>query len=69
MINVPFASEAFIAGVLALFLDVTMPPKDNPTRKDRGMLWWDRFRSYKTDTRSEEFYRLPFSLNRFFPSV
>ncbi|CAI9775402.1 unnamed protein product [Fraxinus pennsylvanica] len=69
MINVPFASEAFVAGVLALFLDVTMPPKDNTTRKDRGMLWWDRFRSYQTDTRSKEFYQLPFNLNKFFPSV
>ncbi|PIM97956.1 Xanthine/uracil transporter [Handroanthus impetiginosus] len=69
MINVPFSSEPFIAGVLALVLDVTLPPKDNTTRKDRGMHWWDKFRSYKTDTRSEEFYSLPLNLNKFFPSV
>ncbi|KAL2543133.1 Nucleobase-ascorbate transporter 6 [Abeliophyllum distichum] len=69
MVNVPFASEAFVAGVLALFFDVTLPPNDNTTKKDRGMHWWDRFRSYKTDTRSEEFYSLPCNLNKFFPSV
>ncbi|KAK4429870.1 Nucleobase-ascorbate transporter 7 [Sesamum alatum] len=69
MINVPFSSEPFVAGVLALVLDVTLPPKDNATRKDRGMHWWDKFRSYKTDTRSEEFYSLPLNLNKFFPSV
>ncbi|XP_073032495.1 nucleobase-ascorbate transporter 7-like isoform X2 [Primulina eburnea] len=69
MINVPFSSEPFVAGVLALILDVTLPPKDGTTRKDRGMHWWDRFQSYKTDTRSEEFYSLPFNLNKFFPSV
>ncbi|XP_073129840.1 nucleobase-ascorbate transporter 7-like [Henckelia pumila] len=69
MINVPFSSEPFVAGVLALILDVTLPPKDSTTRKDRGMHWWDRFHSYKTDTRSEEFYSLPCNLNKFFPSV
>ncbi|XWS22555.1 hypothetical protein CRYUN_Cryun29cG0046500 [Craigia yunnanensis] len=69
MINVPFSSEAFVAGLLAMFLDVTLHRKDNTTRKDRGMHWWDRFRSYKTDARSEEFYSLPFNLNKFFPSV
>ncbi|GFY88321.1 Xanthine/uracil permease family protein [Actinidia rufa] len=69
MINVPFSSEPFVAGLLALFLDATLHRKDNATRKDRGMHWWDRFRSFKTDTRSEEFYSLPFNLNKFFPSV
>ncbi|XP_057420043.1 nucleobase-ascorbate transporter 6-like [Lotus japonicus] len=70
MINVPFASEAFVAGTLALFLDVTLhKKKDKQTRQDRGLQWWDKFRSFKTDTRSEEFYSLPFNLNKFFPSV
>jgi len=69
MINVPFQSEAFVAGMLALLLDITLRKKDNQTRKDRGMHWWDRFHSFKTDTRSEEFYSLPFNLNKFFPSV
>ncbi|KAL2349372.1 hypothetical protein Fmac_003372 [Flemingia macrophylla] len=69
MINVPFSSKAFVAGSLALFLDATLYKKDGQTRKDRGMHWWDRFSSFKTDTRSEEFYSLPFNLNKFFPSV
>lgn len=69
MINVPFSSEAFVAGLLAVFLDVTLNKKDSATKKDRGMIWWERFRSFKTDTRSEEFYSLPFNLNKFFPSV
>lgn len=69
MINVPFSSEAFVAGILAFFLDVTLSSKDSETRKDRGMFWWDRFRSFKLDTRSEEFYSLPFHLNKYFPSM
>ncbi|XP_041015679.1 nucleobase-ascorbate transporter 6-like [Juglans microcarpa x Juglans regia] len=69
MINVPFSSEPFVAGLLALILDMTLHRKDNQTKKDRGMPWWERFRSFKTDTRSEEFYSLPFNLNKFFPSV
>lgn len=69
MINVPFTSGAFVAGILALFFDVTLHKNDNQIRKDRGMHWWDRFSSFKTDTRSEEFYSLPFNLNKFFPSV
>ncbi|KAG7650040.1 Nucleobase-ascorbate transporter 7 [Arabidopsis thaliana] len=69
MINVPFSSKAFVAGILAFFLDVTVSSKDSATRKDRGMFWWDRFMSFKSDTRSEEFYSLPFNLNKYFPSV
>nr|KYP46752.1 Nucleobase-ascorbate transporter 7 [Cajanus cajan] len=69
MINVAFSSKAFVAGSLALFLDATLYKKDSQTRKDTGMHWWDRFSSFKTDTRSEEFYSLPFNLNKFFPSV
>ncbi|XP_042490511.1 nucleobase-ascorbate transporter 6-like [Macadamia integrifolia] len=69
MVNVPFSSEAFVAGILALYLDITLHRKDRAIRRDRGRHWWDRFRSFKTDTRSEEFYSLPFNLNKFFPSV
>lgn len=69
MINVPFSSEPFVAGLLALLLDVTLHKKDSATSKDRGLPWWDRFRSFKSDTRSEEFYSLPCNLNKFFPSV
>ncbi|GFS32644.1 xanthine/uracil permease family protein [Actinidia rufa] len=72
MINVPFSSEAFVAGLLAYFLDNTIRKKnglDDSIRKDRGRHWWDKFQSFKIDKRSEEFYSLPFNLNKYFPSV
>ncbi|KAL8123466.1 hypothetical protein AgCh_011441 [Apium graveolens] len=69
IVNVPFSSEAFVAGILAVFLDNTLHKKDSQIRKDRGKHWWDKFRSFKTDSRSEEFYSLPFNLNKHFPSV
>ncbi|KAL0356003.1 UNVERIFIED_CONTAM: Nucleobase-ascorbate transporter 6 [Sesamum radiatum] len=69
IVNVPFSSEAFVAGILAFFFDNTLDKKDPQIRKDRGKHWWDKFRSFKTDTRSEEFYSLPFNLNKYFPSV
>ncbi|CAN6862835.1 unnamed protein product [Brassica oleracea] len=67
MVNVPFSSEPFVAGVVAFFLDNTLHKKDSSIRKDRGKHWWDKFRSFKGDTRSEEFYSLPFNLNKYFP--
>lgn len=69
IVNVIFSSEPFVAGFVAFFLDNTLNRHDNATRKDRGYHWWDKFRAFKTDTRSEEFYSLPFNLNKFFPSV
>lgn len=69
IINVPFQSEAFVAGCVAYFLDNTLHKRDSAIRKDRGKHWWDKFRSFKGDTRSEEFYSLPFNLNKYFPSV
>ncbi|EPS64995.1 hypothetical protein M569_09784, partial [Genlisea aurea] len=69
MVNVPFSSKAFVAGVLAFFFDVSLEKKDEEVRKERGKHWWDKFRSFKTDSRSEEFYSLPLSLNKYFPSV
>ncbi|KAL8154205.1 hypothetical protein V2J09_011965 [Rumex salicifolius] len=68
MINVPFSSKAFVAGIVAYFLDNTLH-RDSTVRKDRGRHWWDKFNSFKGDTRSEEFYSLPFNLNKYFPSV
>ncbi|ESR52995.1 nucleobase-ascorbate transporter 6 [Citrus sinensis] len=69
MVNVPFSSEPFVAGCVAFFLDNTLHKKDGQVRKDRGRHWWDKFWSFKGDTRSEEFYSLPFNLNKYFPSV
>ncbi|GJN40371.1 hypothetical protein PR202_gb29578 [Eleusine coracana subsp. coracana] len=69
MINVPFSSKPFVAVLVAFFLDNTIHRRDGAVRRDRGYHWWDKFRSFKTDSRSEEFYSLPFNLNKFFPSV
>ncbi|PWZ58637.1 hypothetical protein Zm00014a_001040 [Zea mays] len=68
MINVVFSSKALVGGAVAYFLDNTLHRRDGVVRKDRGHHFWDRFRSFKTDPRSEEFYSLPFNLNKFFPS-
>ncbi|KAL2481470.1 Nucleobase-ascorbate transporter 6 [Abeliophyllum distichum] len=69
LVNVPFSSEAFVAGILSYFLDNTLHRKDSQVRKDWVKHWWDKFHSFKMDTRSEEFYSLPFNLNKYFPSV
>ncbi|KAI6682908.1 hypothetical protein NL676_028821 [Syzygium grande] len=69
IVNVPLSSEPFVAGCLAYFLDNTLQRKDGGVRKDRGKHWWDKFRSFEGDSRSEEFYSLPFNLNKYFPSV
>ncbi|QCD81101.1 solute carrier family 23 [Vigna unguiculata] len=53
IINVPFQSKAFVAGCMAYFLDNTIHKKDGAIRKDRGKHWWDKYRSFKTDTRTE----------------
>ncbi|XP_010246467.1 PREDICTED: nucleobase-ascorbate transporter 2 [Nelumbo nucifera] len=64
-INTVFSSSPTVALIVAVFLDNTLDYKD--TAKDRGMPWWARFRTFKGDSRNEEFYTLPFNLNRFFP--
>ncbi|CAA0826753.1 Nucleobase-ascorbate transporter 6 [Striga hermonthica] len=69
IVNVPFSSKAFVAGILAYLLDNTLEKKDAQVRKDRGKHWWDKFSAFKTDSRSAEFYSLPFNLNKYFPSV
>ncbi|XP_075516063.1 nucleobase-ascorbate transporter 6-like [Primulina tabacum] len=69
IVNVPFSSKPFVAGILAYFLDNTLHKKDGQIRKDRGKNWWDKFRTFKSDPRTEEFYSLPFHLNKYFPSV
>ncbi|CAL9774890.1 unnamed protein product [Musa acuminata subsp. burmannicoides] len=64
-INTIFSSPPTVALIVAVFLDNTLDFKD--TAGDRGMPWWARFRKFKGDGRNEEFYTLPFNLNRFFP--
>ncbi|KAL8130367.1 hypothetical protein V2J09_019522 [Rumex salicifolius] len=65
-INTIFSSSATVALIVSVFLDNTLDYKD--AASDRGMPWWAKFRTFKEDSRSEEFYTLPFNLNRFFPS-
>ncbi|PIA42148.1 hypothetical protein AQUCO_02100186v1 [Aquilegia coerulea] len=64
-LNTIFVSSPTVALIVAVFLDNTLEYKDSA--RDRGMPWWDRFRTFKGDSRNEEFYTLPFNLNRFFP--
>ncbi|KAL3515372.1 hypothetical protein ACH5RR_022274 [Cinchona calisaya] len=64
-----FTSPATVAGIVALFLDLTLARKHTLTRKDSGRHWWAKFRTFERDPRSGEFYGLPFGLTKYFPSV
>lgn len=64
-LNTIFLSSPSVALIVAVFLDNTLDYKDSA--RDRGMPWWVKFRTFKGDSRNEEFYTLPFNLNRFFP--
>ncbi|TQD82310.1 hypothetical protein C1H46_032154 [Malus baccata] len=64
-LNTIFSSSPTVALFVAVFLDNTLEYKDSA--RDRGMPWWVKFRQFKGDSRNEEFYTLPFNLNRFFP--
>ncbi|KAK4361208.1 hypothetical protein RND71_020160 [Anisodus tanguticus] len=64
-LNTIFLSSPTVALMVSVFLDNTLEYKDSA--KDRGMPWWVKFRTFKGDSRNEEFYTLPFNLNRFFP--
>ncbi|KAK9666586.1 hypothetical protein RND81_14G195900 [Saponaria officinalis] len=60
-----FMSSPTVGLMIAVFLDNTLEVERS--KKDRGMPWWVKFRSFRGDNRNEEFYTLPFNLNRFFP--
>eukprot|EP01018_Ginkgo_biloba_P003539 Gb_26069 [translate_table: standard] len=64
-LNTIFSSPATVALIVAVFLDNTL--EVGTSKKDRGMPWWAKFRTFKGDSRNEEFYTLPFNLNKFFP--
>ncbi|XP_065876576.1 nucleobase-ascorbate transporter 1 [Euphorbia lathyris] len=65
MLNTIFSSPATVGLIVAVFLDNTLEVEKS--KKDRGMPWWVKFRTFRGDNRNEEFYTLPFNLNRFFP--
>ncbi|WRX09380.1 Nucleobase cation symporter 2 family - like 2 [Theobroma cacao] len=64
-LNTVFSSPATVGLIIAVFLDNTLEVEKS--KKDRGMPWWVKFRTFRGDNRNEEFYTLPFNLNRFFP--
>ncbi|KAH8493878.1 hypothetical protein H0E87_020585 [Populus deltoides] len=64
-LNTIFFSSPTVALIVAVFLDNTLDYKESA--RDRGMPWWVKFRTFKGDSRNEEFYTLPFNLDRFFP--
>ncbi|MQM16057.1 hypothetical protein Taro_049010 [Colocasia esculenta] len=64
-LNTVFLSPPTVGLIVAVFLDNTLEVERS--KKDRGMPWWVKFRTFRGDNRNEEFYSLPFNLNRFFP--
>uniref|UniRef100_A0A0D9X778 Nucleobase-ascorbate transporter 2 n=1 Tax=Leersia perrieri TaxID=77586 RepID=A0A0D9X778_9ORYZ len=64
-INTIFSSPPTVGLIIAVVLDNTLEVRN--AVRDRGMPWWARFRTFRGDSRNEEFYTLPFNLNRFFP--
>ncbi|KAL4334875.1 hypothetical protein GQ457_07G036030 [Hibiscus cannabinus] len=69
IILVIFMSHTTVAAVVALFFDLTFSRENDETRKDSGLNWWERFSLYKSDVRNDEFYALPWRLNKLFPSI
>ncbi|KAK6253414.1 hypothetical protein QUC31_015134 [Theobroma cacao] len=69
VMQVIFSSPATVAIIIAFFLDCTQSYGHSSVRRDSGRHWWEKFRNFNTDSRSEEFYSLPGNLNRFFPSI
>lgn len=68
VMQVIFSSPATVAIIVAFFLDCTHSCGHSSVWRDSGRHWWEKFRNFNTDSRSEEFYSLPGNLNRFFPS-
>ncbi|ONK70258.1 uncharacterized protein A4U43_C05F31880 [Asparagus officinalis] len=64
-LNTIFMSPPTVGLIVGVFLDNTLDVEKS--KKDRGMPWWVKFRTFRGDNRNEEFYTLPFNLNRFFP--
>ncbi|KAJ1402846.1 Xanthine/uracil/vitamin C permease [Sesbania bispinosa] len=69
IVQVIFSSPATVAFIVAYLLDSTLSRGHSFTHRDSGRHWWEKFRNFNQDTRSEEFYSLPLNLNRFFPSL
>lgn len=68
-IKVIFMSHATVAALVALFLDCTISRQNEETRNDCGLKWWEKFCLYNSDVRNNEFYGLPFRLDKLFPAL
>ncbi|KDP44514.1 hypothetical protein JCGZ_16347 [Jatropha curcas] len=68
IMQVSFSSSATVAIIVAFFLDCTLSLSHSSTWRDSGRHWWGKFWKYDQDPRPEDFYSLPWNLNRFFPS-
>ncbi|GMH03079.1 hypothetical protein Nepgr_004918 [Nepenthes gracilis] len=69
MMQVIFSSPATVAAITALLLDLTLGREDSSTRRDSGRHWWEKFRTFDADSRTEEFYSLPANLDNYFPPL
>ena len=56
-LNTVFMSPATVGLIIAVFMDNTVEVERS--KKDRGMPWWVKFRTFRGDNRNEEFYTLP----------
>ncbi|KAL5700053.1 N-terminal acetyltransferase [Ranunculus cassubicifolius] len=66
-LNTIFSSPPTVGLIVAVVLDNTLDVERS--KKDRGMPWWAKFRTFGGDNRNEEFYNLPFNLNRCCPTI
>jgi hypothetical protein len=62
-----FTSAATVGFLVAIVLDNTLHKKE--AKVNRGRHFWKKFRTWKGDPRNEEFYSLPYNLNKFFPPM
>ncbi|WVY96729.1 hypothetical protein V8G54_028880 [Vigna mungo] len=53
-VQVLLSSPATVAIIVAYFLDLILRRGDASARRDSGRHWWEKFRSFNQDTRSEE---------------
>ncbi|KAJ0765721.1 putative xanthine/uracil/vitamin C permease [Helianthus annuus] len=65
MVCVVMMSHASVALIIAMVLDCTL----DLVEKENGKDWWMKFEDYSKDVRSNEFYKLPWNLNKFFPAL
>ncbi|CAN1284926.1 Nucleobase-ascorbate transporter 4 [Linum perenne] len=68
MMQVIFTSQATVAFLIAFILDSTHTRSHKSTRRDSGRHWSEKFIFFCQDSRTEEFYCLPYNLTKYFPS-